>query len=125
MSIVPTVRCRSLKDAVAFYTQVLDFDRPGEGDLGDPGFCILYREGEELHLSSHSGDGQFGQAIAVLVPDVDTLFADFLKRGLNTSAKPQSPVHQGPTSQSWGTREFYVDDPSGNTIRFIERRSRR
>jgi catechol 2,3-dioxygenase-like lactoylglutathione lyase family enzyme len=129
MAIVPTVRCKSLKDAVAFYTQVLDFDRPGPGvgagDLRDPGFCILYREGEELHLSSHSGDGQFGQAIAVLVPDVDALFAGFLKRGLDPSAKPQSPVHQGPTSQSWGTREFYVDDPSGNTLRFIERRSRR
>ncbi len=111
MAIVPTVRCKSLMDAVAFYTQVLDFDRPRPADLSDPGFCILYREGEELHLSSHSGDGQFGQAIAVLVPDVDALFAEFLKRGLDASAKPQSEVHQGPTSQSWGTREFYVDDP--------------
>ena len=129
MSIVPTVRCKSLKHAIAFYTQVLDFDRPSEGpgisDQSDPGFCILYREGEELHLSSHSGDGQFGQAIAILVPEVDALFAGFLKRGLDTSAKPNSPVHQGPTDQTWGTREFYVDDPSGNTLRFIERRSRR
>ena len=25
-----------------------------------------------------------------------------------------------PIDQSWGTREFYVDDPDGNTLRFIE-----
>jgi hypothetical protein len=29
-------------------------------------------------------------------------------------------VHEGPLDQSWGTREFYVDDPDGNTIRFTQ-----
>lgn len=35
---------------------------------------------------------------------------------------PDSPqgVHEGPINQSWGTREFYVDDPDGNTLRFTQ-----
>jgi hypothetical protein len=30
-------------------------------------------------------------------------------------------VHEGPIEQTWGTREFYVDDPDGNTLRFTQR----
>ncbi|WP_432327650.1 hypothetical protein ACRQ5D_30765 [Mucilaginibacter sp. P25] len=33
----------------------------------------------------------------------------------------ESPVHQGPTDQTWGTREFYVTDTDGNTLRFCQR----
>src|SRR5438477_12190220 len=29
-------------------------------------------------------------------------------------------VHEGPIDQSWGTREFYVDDPDSNTLRFTQ-----
>jgi hypothetical protein len=29
-------------------------------------------------------------------------------------------VHAGPIDQTWGTREFYVDDPDGNTLRFTQ-----
>lgn len=116
------VRCASLAEAVAFYTQVLDFVLAESlPDPSDPGYCVLVRAGHELHLSSHSGDGVFGQAVVVLVPDVDTLFARFLERGLDPSGKPHSPVHQGPTDQTWDTRELYVDDPSGNTLRFVQR----
>lgn len=32
----------------------------------------------------------------------------------------RSMVHEGPIDQSWGTREFYVDDPDGNTLRFTQ-----
>jgi uncharacterized glyoxalase superfamily protein PhnB len=58
----------------------------------------------------------------VIAEDVDTLFRTFLARGL-TPAKPESPVHQGPTDQTWGTREFYVDDPDGNTLAFTQTKS--
>lgn len=120
MPIIPTVRCRNLRPALKFYTQVLDFTMADpDQDQDDPGYVILLREGDELHLSSH--DGVWGQAIAVVISDADALFAKFKARGLDNSHKPQSPVHQGPTDQSWGTREFYADDPDGSTIRFIQR----
>lgn len=32
----------------------------------------------------------------------------------------ESPVHQGPIDQTWDTREFYVDDPDGNTLAFTQ-----
>jgi hypothetical protein len=73
-------------------------------------------------LSSHRGHGEFGQAIAVLTDDVDALFRKFRARGLRTPGNPEAPtmVHEGPIDQSWGTSEFYVDDPDGNTLRFMQ-----
>ena len=122
MAIIPTVRCRNMRTSVAFYTGVLDFERlQGDGDgLDDPSFVALKRGGDVLYLSSHSGDGEYGQAIVVAVDDVDAVFRALLRRGLRTPGQPDSPVHEGPVDQTWGTREFYVDDPDGNTVRFTQ-----
>jgi catechol 2,3-dioxygenase-like lactoylglutathione lyase family enzyme len=112
-----------MEASIAFYTKVLDFERVGgDDDLADPSFSVMARGGDSLFLSSHRGDGTFGQAIAVLVDDVDGLFRKFRTRGLKTPGNPDVPthVHEGPVDQSWGTREFYVDDPDGNTLRFIQ-----
>ena len=123
MAIIPTVRCRNMRAALAFYTELLDFARmDGDDSLEDPTFSVLMREGLPLFLSSHRGDGEFGQAVAVLVEDVDALFRKFRTRGLRTPGNPGAPeaVHEGPIDQTWGTREFYVDDPDGNTLRFVQ-----
>ena len=123
MAIIPTVRCRNMRAALAFYTGVLDFERvDGDDTLDDPSFSALARCGDYLFLSSHRGDGSFGQAIAVLTDNVDALFRKFRERGLTTPGNPDAPqmVHEGPIEQSWGTREFYVDDPDGNTLRFTQ-----
>jgi len=123
MAIIPTVRCRSMRAALAFYTGVLDFERvDGDDTLDDPSFSVVMREGAPLFLSSHRGDGTFGQAIAVLTDDLESLVRKFRMRGLQTPGNPNAPqaVHEGPIDQSWGTREFYVDDPDGNTLRFMQ-----
>jgi catechol 2,3-dioxygenase-like lactoylglutathione lyase family enzyme len=121
VAIIPTVRCRRMAASIAFYTQVLDFDCVGGiPDDGDPSFAVLTRDGDRLFLSSHRGDGEFGQAIVVLTEDVDALFRKFKERGLETPGNADSPVHEGPTDQTWGTREFYADDPDGNTLRFTQ-----
>lgn len=122
MAIIPTVRCRSMRTSLAFYTDVLDFARvDGDDDLDDPSFSVLSREGHQLILSSHGGDGSFGQAVAITTDDINALFRKFRERGLNTPGDPNAPraVHEGPIDQSWGTREFYVDDPDRNTLRFV------
>ena len=121
MAIVPTVRCGNMRRSVDFYTGVLDFERAGsDGHLDDPAFVALVRGVDFLYLSSHRGDGEFGQAIAVEVDDVDEVFRALVRRGLRTPGNPDSPVHDGPVDQTWGTREFYVDDPDGNTLRFTQ-----
>ncbi len=39
-----------------------------------------------------------------------------------TPGNPDSPceVHEGPLDQGCGTREFYVEDPHGNTLLFMK-----
>jgi catechol 2,3-dioxygenase-like lactoylglutathione lyase family enzyme len=115
-----------MEASITFYTKVLDFEWvDGDDDNSDPSFSVLMREGHSLILSSHKGDGAFGQAIVVQTDDVEALFRKFRTRGLKTPGNPDAPeeVHQGPIDQSWGTREFYVKDPDGNTLRFTQQLS--
>jgi catechol 2,3-dioxygenase-like lactoylglutathione lyase family enzyme len=120
MAIIPTVRCRNMDIALRFYTRVLDFTRTGrDPDSDDPSFVVLARAGDLLFLSTGSGNGEFGQAVVVMTEDIDALFQKFSQRGLVPPQK-DSPVHHGPVNQTWGTREFYVDDPDGNTLRFVQ-----
>ena len=120
MAIIPTIRCRNMRESVAFYTGVLDFEHV-YGDLDDPTFIVLSRGGHRVFLSSHAGDGVFGQAIVVETGNIDELFLFFRGRGMRPRGpEGRSPVHEGPIDQTWGTREFYVDDPDGNTLRFTQ-----
>jgi catechol 2,3-dioxygenase-like lactoylglutathione lyase family enzyme len=115
-----------MEASITFYTKVLDFEWiDGDDDNNDPSFSVLMREGHSLILSSHKGDGTFGQAIVVQTDDVGALFRKFRTRGLKTPGNPDAPeeVHEGPIDQSWGTREFYVKDPDGNTLRFTQQLS--
>jgi catechol 2,3-dioxygenase-like lactoylglutathione lyase family enzyme len=119
--LVPTVRCSRMNASIAFYTEILGFRvREPRAEGEDPSFQVLERDGELLFLSSHDGDGCFGQAVGVLVEDVRGVYEELQERGLVLPDHGRSPVHAGPVDQTWGTREFYVDDPDGNTIRFIE-----
>jgi catechol 2,3-dioxygenase-like lactoylglutathione lyase family enzyme len=108
--------------SLAFYTGVLDFECVEDGGASDPTFSVLLREGAPLFLSSHGGDGEYGQAVVVTTDDIDVLFRKFRARGLQPPGGGNGPssVHEGPLDQSWGTREFYVDDPDGNTLRFTQ-----
>src|SRR5690242_864327 len=124
MALVPTLRCLDMRRSVAFYTGILDFERvDGDDELDAPSFSVLARDGSHLFLSSHAGDGAFGAVVAVSTSDVDALFRAYRARGLETPGNPDAPqhVHEGPIDQTWGTREFYVDDPDGNTLRFFSR----
>jgi catechol 2,3-dioxygenase-like lactoylglutathione lyase family enzyme len=121
MGIIPTMRCSNMRNSLAFYTAVLDFERvDGDDNLDDPSFSVLSRRGDRLFLSSHRGDGEYGQVIVIETESVDEVFRSLRQRGLRTPGNPNSPVHEGPIDQSWGTREFYVDDPDGNTLRFTQ-----
>lgn len=127
MAVIPTIRCRELARSLAFYTTIVGCRLvDGGGDLADPGFATLDLDGDRLYLSSHAGDGEFGQAVVVTCDDVDAVVRALRARGLVTPGDPQAPrqVHEGPIDQSWGTREFYVDDPDGNTLRYVQDASR-
>lgn len=120
MKMIPIFRCRNMKEAISFYTGILDFKIKEPGASADDWVVALINGDAELILTSLEGDQKIGIATNVLVQGIDQLFEKYIGRGLDTSNKENSPVHQGPFDQSWGNREFYVTDVDGNTLRFIQ-----
>ena len=123
MAIIPQIRCSRFAEAFEFYTKILDFEHVDGDDPTKEGaaFCVLSREGDEIFLCNY--DGGIRSVIAVMTDDVDGVFRKFRARGLQTPGDPNVPaeeVHQGPVDQTWGTREFYVQDPDGNSLRFTQ-----
>lgn len=111
-----------MAEAIGFHTGVLDFQLVSAWPEGNPFYAVLTRGTDELHLSLSSGRSPPGCSSAIVVCDeVDALFATFRARGLSVPTRADSPVHEGPLDQTWGTREVYVDDPSGNTLCFQQR----
>ena len=119
MRIVPVIKSSDLQRSVRFYTEILDFKRkwPGYEDREMAnGVIDLTCEGADVQLSRHAGDGVFGSVTRVFVDDVDERFNTFRSRGLDTTKRPESPIHTAPVDQTWGLREFAVTDPDGNTL---------
>jgi catechol 2,3-dioxygenase-like lactoylglutathione lyase family enzyme len=118
MKVVPIIKCSDMRRSLRFYTEVLDFGLKNRDATPEDWVLDLINDGAEIQLSS---EGHFGTPINIFVESaakVDALFAQYVSRGLDTSEKKESPVHQGPLNQTWGNREFYVNDPDGNTLRF-------
>src|SRR5690348_17293370 len=115
IKMIPLFRVASMKSAIAFYTGVLDFEL-AEQDASSEDWVVLLKNGEvQLMLTILEGDQKAAVNANVVVDDIDNMFQKYLKRGLTTSGKKDSPVHQGPLDQSWGNREFYITDMDGNT----------
>jgi catechol 2,3-dioxygenase-like lactoylglutathione lyase family enzyme len=121
--LIPILIVRDMREAIAFYTEVLDLKLHFGWPDDAPFYAVLARGTDELHLNLMQENGRHGHGSAiVLCEEVDALFTSFVARGLKVPSRPDSPVHAGPLDQTWGTREFYVDDPSGNTLVFQQRR---
>ena len=121
MRMVPVIKCSDLGRSIRFYTEVLDFERrwPGYADVETAnGVAGLVKDGAELQLSRHAGDGVFGSLQRVYVDDVDERYGTFRSRGLDMTRRPDSPAHTAPVNQTWGLREFSVTDPDGNGLCF-------
>ena len=118
MKIAPLFKVRDMTKAIIHYTGILDFAFKYPGSSIEDGVVTLVNGDAELQLTTHESDYLFGSVANIWVDEVDNLFKKYLGRGLDTSAKKGSPVHTGPTDQSWGNREFYVTDADGNTLRF-------
>ena len=117
MKLIPLLRVKNMKQAVSFYTEVLDFKLKYPEEELNNYFIELVNGDAEFVLSET--DGIFGVAINVFVDEVDQLFKKYKSRGLVIApGKEQSPVHHGPLNQTWGRREFYLTDTDGNTLRF-------
>jgi catechol 2,3-dioxygenase-like lactoylglutathione lyase family enzyme len=81
------------------------------GDKG-PTYIGLIRDGVMLHLSSFPEDGKAGNAVVLIVDNIDTLHEEFKSHGVL--------IDLAPTDQSWGNREMYIKDEDQNSIRFTQ-----
>ncbi len=113
---VPVIPVTDSARAQEFYCNRLGFTHewtyhPHE-DQSDPAYMGLQWDEAFIHLSSFGGDGQGKAAVVLAVADVDALHRDLVERG--------APVALQPTDQSWGTRELHVNDPDGNSLRFVQ-----
>jgi len=105
-----------VEEHVSFYMRALGYAlmERGTKDDGNP-YAILKGHGHELFISEKPGCGPRERALRHLgyaVEDADTLLADFKRKGLagrevEVVAKPYS-------------RQFYLKDPDGNEIDFIQ-----
>lgn len=108
-----------MKDALDFYTGVLDFTIRYPEEV-DGGIVDLINGDIAIQLTIYERDSLYGSVCNIWVDEVDSIFEKYLSRGLDVSGREESPVHQGPLNQTWGTREFYVTDSDGNTLRFVQ-----
>ena len=113
---IPLLHVSNSTAAEEFYCKRLGFRREFahrvDDAKADPCYMGLTRDGVWLHVSSFSGDGISGGVVNLIVEDVDALHGELVEKGVR--------IDTGPVDQTWGTREMYVKDADGNSIRFIE-----
>lgn len=119
MKMIPLFKCSNMAASIRFYTEVLDFSLSDPADTAEAPVVDLANGNAWLQLTVVEGISG-GSIVNVLVEQIDQLFEKYVQRGLDTSGKSDSPVHEGPIDQTWGRREFYVTDMDGNTLRFYE-----
>ena len=118
MKAIPLIRCRDMREAIDFYTRILDFELKFPHESQEEWVVNLINGEAELLLTALEDDQKLGVNVYLRVDEVDDLFQKYVSRGLVVPDNPESPVHRGPIDQTWGMREFYVNDPTGNTLRF-------
>ena len=112
---IPLLHVSDSTSAENFYCNQLGFSvtftyRPFDGM--DPCYLGIIRDNIQIHLSSFPEDGLPGNAVGLIVDDVDSLYKEFQSKDVK--------IDLPPTDQSWGNREMYVKDADKNSIRFIQ-----
>jgi len=112
---IPLLHVSDPISAEAFYCGQLGSERTFTySPFGTTGPCYfgVIRDGVRVHLSSFPGDGIAGNAIVLIVENVDALREEFVLKGVRIDLEP--------TDQSWDNREMYVSDGDNNSIRFTQ-----
>ena len=107
-TVVPILYSRDVAAGVAYYTDILGFN--GTFRWGDPlSFAGIIRDSVEIFFSGE-GQGHPGTWIVIMVDNIDEYYDSIKSKGARTLRAPQT--------MEWGVREFLVEDPDGNIIRF-------
>jgi catechol 2,3-dioxygenase-like lactoylglutathione lyase family enzyme len=115
----PVLMARDVAASVGFYAR-LGFELMFLDDPSSPRYAGVRRGPVQLHLQ-WADPGQWDPrvdrpAYRFLVSDVDALHAEFLAAG-GLASGSDGPWAQ-PSETPWGTREFHLRDPGGNSLQF-------
>jgi catechol 2,3-dioxygenase-like lactoylglutathione lyase family enzyme len=103
-----------LPAAAKFYADVVGlrqvWNEPDVAICGDDPVIVLETAG--WHGDDEGLVGRF-TGIAFATDDADALHAELMRAGV--------PTHGAPERQAWGGNFLHADDPSGNTITFLQR----
>ena len=112
---IPLLHVSDPISAESFYCHQLGFMKTFTycpfGKSG-PHYFGLSRDGVRIHVSSFPEDGKPGNAIVIIVDNVDNLYNEYVLKGVK--------IDLTPTDQSWGNREMYITDGDNNSIRFTQ-----
>jgi predicted enzyme related to lactoylglutathione lyase len=117
LAAIPVLRMFDVERTREFYLGFLGFalDWEHRFDPEAPLYMQVSRGALTLHLSEHHGDGSPGIVAFAPIEGIDAFHAEITARGYGH-------MRPGIEKQSWG-RQMQVWDPSGNRIRFCERRA--
>ncbi len=106
--LTPILHVRDLKEAMAYYTEKLLFERLW--DWGDPPDFGAVRLGKVEIFFCQGGQGSPGTWLCIFLEDVDGYFERIKKLG--------AEVIEPPRNLPWGMREMQVRDPNQHVLRF-------
>lgn len=121
-AIHPVLACHDVTESTRFYER-LGFTLRFQDDPAKPMYAAVRRDDVELHLqwadATQWVDGLDRPAYRFVVDDVDALYAE-LAAAIDPAAFGTGPW-KAPADTPWGTREFHLRDPGGNSLQFYRR----
>ena len=121
LAIQPVLGAKDVSRSVAFYRQ-LGFEPVFVDSPTDPRYAVVCRDGQELHLQ-WADPQQWAYptdrpACRFLAQDVDVLYEEVVASGAATAETADGSPWAQPADTPWGTREFHLRDPAGNSLQF-------
>jgi catechol 2,3-dioxygenase-like lactoylglutathione lyase family enzyme len=108
--VVPDLKTRSMKDAIAFYTRVL-----GLRVVMDHGWIVTLADSQrpeaQLSIMTHDATAPVVPVASIQVDDVDASYQAARAAGAEI-------VHEL-TDEPWGVRRFFNKDPDGHVVNVL------
>jgi len=101
----PVLHVPDVEETARFYRDTLGFT----WDFGDASYAVVWRDNAAIHFVK-GGARPAGVHLFVWVRDVDAYWAEIARRGAEVAGPP--------ADQSYGLREFAVQDINGVRIVF-------
>ncbi|MBM82100.1 MAG: hypothetical protein CMJ78_16135 [Planctomycetaceae bacterium] len=112
---IPVLFVSDYKAGLRYYCEVLGFQIVFEdGTDEEISYACIERGGLQLHLSKRWCEDQRhvgNLSIRAACEEVDPLYEELRSNGVK--------IRREPKDEEWGSREFQIEDPDGNWIKFF------